>query len=82
MRNLDNVCSEMEEIFPEFKFNLQPEINRFRKVLITGSDDRSMMIEIELDYPNDSAVICVLENHGFRSRTLSMLLNRFVEELD
>ena len=84
MRSLDNICSQMELWWTpiSFKFNLQPEINGVRKVLINTLDHRSMVIEFQLDYPNDSVVVSLRENHGFEESLAGGIVTDFVNALN
>ena len=82
MRNIDNVCSDMEGIFRDFKFSLQPTTTRFHTIFITkNGGDQSITVEVEIDEELDSAIISVLSTHEIGYRRLSIIMNRLIEEL-
>jgi len=84
MRSLDNICSQMELWWTpvSFKFNLRPEINGVREVIIKALDHRWMVIEFELDYPNDTVTVSLLENHGFEESLAGGIVTDFVNALN
>jgi hypothetical protein len=84
MRSLDNICSQMELWWTPVahKFNLRPEINGVREVIIKAIDHRWMVIEFQLDYPNDTVTVSLLENHGFEESFAGGIVTDFVNALN
>ena len=86
MLGLNQVLHDMRIRFPLLSFQLQPSNNgpTFWWVLIRpyGVQDIYMWVEIDINYATESVIACIIENHGFRRKDFTLIMDSFLNSFD
>jgi hypothetical protein len=83
IKNLFNVIADMRLRWPNHTWNnpYSPNNNNFWIVRIERGN-RTMTVELDIDYDAESVVASLLDNNGFERREFTPLLNAFMGAFD
>jgi hypothetical protein len=83
IKNLHNVIADMRIRWPNHTWTnpYSANDNNFWIVRIERGN-RTMTVELDIDYNAESVIACVLDNHGFERREFTPILNAFMSAFD
>lgn len=86
MLGLNQVIHDMRIRFPLLDFQLTPSNNgpSFWWIHIRrgNSNVEYMRIEVDINYEQESVIASIIENHGFRRKEFTLIMDSFLNSFD
>jgi hypothetical protein len=83
IKNLHNVIADMRVRWPNHSWANPYSVNNDNFWIVRiERGNRTMTVELDIDYNAESVIACVLDNHGFERREFTPLLNAFMNAFD
>jgi hypothetical protein len=86
MLSLNQVIMDMRIRFPLLDFYLTSSHNGptfwWVNIRVIGRNDIYMMVEVDINYDEESVIACVIDNRGFKRKDFTLIMDSFLNSFD